>query len=61
MTPTTTHGYVEDDHGYTMTFSWWRNNLDRRIYSVVNHTGFGSGKVMTAVSDDFGNLVEVAQ
>lgn len=61
MTPITTHGYVEDDHGYTMAFSWWRHTADRRIYSVVNHTGFSSNTVMTAVVDDFGNLVEVAQ
>lgn len=61
MITLTTHGYLDSDDGYTFAFSWWRNNLDRRIYSVVNHTGFGSGMVMTAVVDDFGNLAKVAQ
>lgn len=61
MIPITTHGYVEDEGGYSNAFSWWRHTTDRRIYSVVNHTGFGSGKVMTAVVDDFGNLAKVAQ
>lgn len=57
MTPLTTHGYLDGDHGYTFAFSWWRNSLDRRIYSVVDHTGFGYQ--CTAVIDDFGNLVKV--
>ena len=61
MIPITTHGYVEDEGGYSNAFSWWRHTEDRRRYSVINHTGFGSSKIMAAVVDNFGNLVEVAK
>jgi hypothetical protein len=50
-------GYVEDWNGYSGSFSWWRSNKDWRFWSICAHTNFG--KDGRAVTDDFGNLVEV--
>jgi hypothetical protein len=53
-----TAGYTDDCNGYNGSFSWWRNKLDARFWSVCAHTAFGRGGL--AVTDDFGNLVKVA-
>jgi hypothetical protein len=52
-----THGYVEDRHGFSGPFSWWRNTLDWRFWSVCGHGPFCQSGC--AVTDDFGNLVAV--
>jgi hypothetical protein len=53
-----TTGYTEDCNGYSVMFSWWRNTIDARFWSICSHTEFG--RDCRAVTDDFGNLVKVA-
>lgn len=57
MTQTKHIGYVEDAHGYSGAFSWWRSDMDSRFWFVAGHGPFC--KTGQAVTDDFGNLVEV--
>ena len=52
----TKHGYTEDDHGYSGAFSWWPAFNFGKFY-IVGHGQFT--KSGTAVTDDFGTLVEV--
>ena len=57
MTSIVTRGYVDDKNGFSGPFSWWRNNLDWRFWTVQGYQPFcQSGR---AVTDDFGNLVVV--
>lgn len=53
----TVYGY--DIGGYSGAFSWWRNTCTPGLWSVCDHTGFGSIGIDYAVTDDFGNLVRV--
>jgi len=50
-------GFVDDDSGYSGAFSWWRSNSDRWFWYVCGHGAFANSGA--AVTDDFGNLVEV--
>ena len=53
-------GYVNiDGSGFSGAFSWWRNLEKAGVWSVCDHTGFGSRYIDYAVVDDFGNLVRV--
>lgn len=50
-------GFVDDNSGYSGAFSWWRSNSDRGFWYVCGCGSFT--KSGNAVTDDFGNLVEV--
>lgn len=54
-----TSGYVTHDSGYCGGFSWWRNNLDYRFWTICGHGSFCKDGM--AITDDFGSLVEVAR
>jgi hypothetical protein len=51
-------GYMDDVHGYTGAFSFWRDSNDRRYWFICGHSQFT--KDGRAVMDDFGTLVEVS-
>lgn len=57
MTSIVTRGYVQDGCGFSGPFSWWRNTLDRRFWSVQGYQPFCQSGL--AVIDDFGTLVAV--
>ncbi len=52
-------GFQNDIGGYSGAFSWWRNTYMPGLWSVCDHTGFGTIGISYAVTDDFGNLVRV--
>lgn len=58
MTQTKHIGYVDNAHGYSGAFSWWRSDMDSRFWFVAGHGPFC--KTGLAVTDDFGTLVEVS-
>lgn len=55
------HGFTEDRWGYSGAWSWWQN--DKSEWLVVGHDrsgayhGFATPDVVTAVVNDFGDLV----
>ena len=51
-------GWVEDCSGFSYAFSWFRLARDSRFWLVIGHGPFT--KSGTAVTDDFGDLVEVS-
>ena len=49
-------GYIEDDHGYSGSFSWWRC-ANPAFWTVIAYGQFTRSGI--AVCDDYGTLVEV--
>lgn len=52
-----TTAYSTANAGYSGAFSWWRNTFDYRLWSVQGHGEFC--QTGPAITDDFGNLVQV--
>ncbi len=55
-------GWIDDQSGYSYSFSWWRNHLKPWHWSVIAHENvntFANARPMIAITDDFGDLVRV--